>query len=253
MLPYLFYLILYPILLIGSVLAGRRTATRSQRKSHQWKPLGVENGLVGFYGLLVSFTLVQSGNNARERAEMTQRLADELSALLRITQTIDPSLRTEIRSFTFQSYKVMQGKEYIKKDSVNAAISNVEALDKKLDVYFLDFIKTHPESKAEIVDIMVKIDHLESIAYRILHAYHRTVPTFTLFVLVLFSLLVAFMMGFIGKYNNNHIHISTTVFLVISFIIINFIHDLNTPARGFIKPDFQDIADVIKIYTIDEP
>jgi hypothetical protein len=253
MVPYLFYLILYPLLLLLSIFAGRRTAARSHRKSHQWKPLGVENGLMGFYGLLVSFTLVQSSNNAKERTEMTQRLADELSGLLRVAQTLDPGLRNEIRSFTFKSYRIMDEKRYDKRDSADAAITQVEILDKELDKYFLEYIKNNPASKPDIVSIMVKMDHLESVAYRILHSYHRRVPVFTLFVLIIYSLLMAFLIGFIGKYHGNHIYISTTIFVVISFVAINFIHDLDTPSRGFIKPNFEDINEVMKIYGIDKP
>jgi hypothetical protein len=248
MISYLFYLLAYPVLLFAAVIAGRKTAASSHRKSHQWKPLGVENGLMGFYGLLVSFTLVQSGSHYKERVEMGQRLSDELSELLRITQTLDPQVAAQVRNFTFQSNQTMQEYKYDSKKSVYAVIAKVEATDKVLDKYLLAYIHANPASKTEIVNIMVKIDHLESVAYRILHSYHRNIPIFILFVLVVFSLLIAFMLGFIGRYHNNHIHISTGIFIIISFITINFIHDLDSPAQGFIRPDFQDITDVVNMY-----
>ena len=248
MITYLFYLIVYPILLLASIFAGRKTAASSHRKGHQWKPLGVENGLMGFYALLVSFTLVQSGNHFKERLDMGQRLSDELSELLRITQTLDPEVSRQVRGFTFQAYKVMLEYKYHSKGSVYEVIGQVEALDKVLDKYLLSYIKVNPASKPEIVNIMVKIDHLESVAYRILHSYHRSIPIFILFVLVVYSLLIGFMLGFIGGYHKNHIHISTSIFVIISFITINFIHDLDSPGQGFIKPDFQDITDVVNMY-----
>lgn len=248
MAAYVFYLLVYPLLLFASIFAGRRTAARSHKKSHQWRPLGVENGLMGFYGLLVSFTLVQSGNHFKERLDMSQRLADELSELLRITQTLDAQVAGEIRSFTFRSYKIMEKYKYHADGSVYTIIGQVEGLDRELDRYLLAFIKANPGAKAEIVNIMVKLDHVESVAYRILHSYHRSIPIFILFVLVLYSLLIAFMLGFIGGYHKNHIHISTSIFVIISFITINFIHDLDSPSQGFIRPDFQDITDVINMY-----
>lgn len=248
MISYLFYLLVYPILLLGSIFTGRKTAERAHRRSHQWKPLGVENGLMGFFALLVSFTLVQSGNHFKERVDMGQRLADELSELLRITQTLDPGMAERIRAFTFKAHRVMLEYKYHTKGSVYEVIARVEGMDKELDKYLLAYIKNSPAAKTEIVNIMVKIDHVESVAYRILHSYHRSIPVFILFVLVLYSLLIGFMLGFIGKYYQNHIHISTSIFVIISFITINFIHDLDSPSQGFIKPDFQDITDVVNMY-----
>lgn len=248
MISYLFYLVLYPFLLLTSIFIGRKTADNSHRKSHQWKPLGIEGGLMGFYGLLISFTLVQSGNHFRERVDMGQKLADELSELLRITQTIDGKVSGHIRQFIFKAHKVMLEYKYNNKGTVYKAISRVEDLDKELDKYLLDYIRANPASKTEITGLMVKIDHVESVAYRILHSYHRSIPVVILFVLVLYSLLMGFMLGFIGRYYKNHIHISTTIFVLISFITINIIHDLDSPAQGFIKPDFQDITDVIMMY-----
>jgi hypothetical protein len=248
MVSYLFYLLAYPILLLTSIFIGRKTADNSHRKSHQWKPLGVEGGLMGFYGLLVSFTLVQSGSHFKERVDMGQRLADELSELLRITQTLDPEVAQQIRTFTFKAHKVMLEYKYHTRGSVYEVIGRVEDMDKELDKYLLAYMKANPASRTEMVNIMVKIDHVESVAYRILHSYHRSIPVFILFVLVLYSLLIGFMLGFIGRYYKNHIHISTSIFVIISFITINFIHDLDSPSQGFIKPDFQDITDVVNMY-----
>lgn len=248
MISYLFHLLLYPLLLLASIFIGRKTAHNSERKGYQWKPLGIEGGLMGFYGLLISFTLVQSGNHFKERVDMGQRLADELSELMRITQTVDGEIGTHVRAFVFKAHRVMLEYKYNTKGSVYTVIGRVEDMDKELDKYLLDYIKAHPASKTEIVGMMVKLDHLESVAYRILHSYHRGIPVFILFVLVLYSLLMGFLLGFIGRYHKNHIHISTSIFVIISFITINFIHDLNSPSQGFIKPDFQDITDVINMY-----
>ncbi|HEY0611291.1 MAG TPA: hypothetical protein VGD35_16590, partial [Chitinophaga sp.] len=200
MISYLFHLLLYPLLLLASIFIGRKTAHNSERKGYQWKPLGIEGGLMGFYALLVSFTLVQSGNHFRERVDMGQRLADELSELLRITQTLDPGVAQQIRTFTFEAHKVMLEYKYNTKGSVYTVIGRIENMDKELDKYLLAYIKANPVSKTEMVNIMVKIDHLESVAYRILHSYHRSIPVFILFVLVMYSLLIGFMLGFIGKY-----------------------------------------------------
>lgn len=59
---------IYPIVLIGSVLAGYLVARyRYHDKNIAWKASGIENGIIGLFALLLSFTLLMSGNIQRER------------------------------------------------------------------------------------------------------------------------------------------------------------------------------------------
>jgi hypothetical protein len=53
------------------------------------------------------------------------------------------------------------------------------------------------------------------------------------------------------KFYDNHMHIIPITFVVISAIILNAIHDLDSPNIGFIKPNFNDITEVMQSFKIE--
>src|SRR5690606_33960464 len=243
MLAYFFYLIAYPLLLFFSIWLGRRTAARSLLRGHPWKALGLENGLMGFYALLVSFTLVQSGTRAHEREEMVHTMADDISEILRVAKTYDAALHKRVQTYFVDFYNIFKDQPGADKERIKAKIATIDSLDEVLDADLQRYIARDPAYRDRIAVLMSRTDRMESTYYRLMHSYHRTVPRMILMILMLFSLFMGFLVGFIGWFHGNRIHIVTITFAVISIIILNVIHDLNSPAIGYIQPDFQDIAE----------
>ncbi|GAA0552938.1 bestrophin-like domain [Chitinophaga japonensis] len=248
MLAYFFYLIIYPLLLLLSAWLGRITAARSLRKGHQWKPLGLEGGLLGFYALLVSFTLVQSGTRAHERDEMVHAMADDISEILRVAKTYDPALHNRVKSYFVDFYNIFREQPGADRERIEAQIDRIDRLDDVLDADLQRHIARDPSYRDRIAVLMSRTDRMESTYYRLMHSYHRTVPRIILMILMLFSLFIGFLAGFMGRYYGNHIHIVTTTFAVMSIVVLNVIHDLNSPAIGYIRPDFQDITEVMRSF-----
>lgn len=250
MLSYIFYLLLYPFLLLGFIFLGRKTASHSIKKRYEWKPLGMENGLVGFYGLLVSFALIQSGNYANERQTMIHHVSDDASEILRTSVTFEPELGARIRSYFSSLFKTMEELPGTTPQDISLHIKTIDRLDEEMDKHLSAYIAAHPLEKDEITSLLAKVDRMISTYYRLMHSYHRTIPKLILAILLLFSLLIGFLMGFTGKRNGNQVHVSTTIFIVISFIIMNVINDLDNPSIGIIQPDFGNITEVMETYKI---
>lgn len=250
MLAYLFYLIAYPLLLIGSTWLGRKIAAAWQRRNRHWKPLGMENGIVGFYALLTSFTLVQSGNMARDRELMVHTVADDISETLRISLTYEPGLQTSIRNYFADFYSLIQEPFEPTRQGVSQLLLIIDKRDDAFDAEMQQYAIHHPTEREEIARLLSRVDRMESIYYRFMHSYHRTMPRLILMILVLFSALISFLMGFVEKYNGNHIYISAAIFIIISVIILNVIHDLDNPAFGFLKPSLDDIREVMQTFNI---
>ena len=112
------------------------------------------------------------------------------------------------------------------------------------------YILQHPGERERIAAMLGKIDRMESTYYRLMHSYHRTLPRMILVVLILFSLLISFQMGYIGRLHGNRFLLTSSIFIVMSVIILNIIHDLDTPSFGFLKPDYYDIEEVMNTYRI---
>lgn len=225
-------------------------AVRLLKKKHQWKPTGLENGLMGFYALLTSFTLVQSGSHANDRDIMIHSIADDMSEVLRISATNEPELNARVRTHFSDLYKIIREPLGTGDNWVAVQVKRVDRLDDSLDRDMQLFIRQNPPSRDRVSSLLAKIDRIESHYYHLMHSYNKTVPGIVLFILVLFSMFIGFIIGFVDKYNGNHIHIVSIVFVIISFIILNVIHDLDNPLIGYIQPDYRSIDEVIQSFHI---
>ena len=91
---------LYPLLLLFFLLAGIGYARKYYiRKNKTWKPIGIENGLVGIFALLISFTMVVSGNFVRERSDTIHQEADELALIFRTSEFYEDRLKREVHQY----------------------------------------------------------------------------------------------------------------------------------------------------------
>ena len=94
----------YFVTLIASVACGYLLAHyyyfRGQRT---WKVSGIENAVVGFYGLLLSFTLVQSSVSNKERIDLVHKESDAIPRFIAKISffPIQPGSLFERRSFKF--------------------------------------------------------------------------------------------------------------------------------------------------------
>jgi hypothetical protein len=205
---------------------------------------------VGFYALLASFTLAQSGTHAHDRELMIHSIANDISEILRVSQTNEPNLNERVRTYFSDFYKIVREPYSSDEKEITARIKTIDDMDELFDRDMLQYISLHPLEKERIRSFLAKMDRMESNYYQLIHSYNRTIPALILMILVLFSLFIGFLIGFVGKFNGNHIYITEITFVVISFVILNVIHDLDNPSIGFIRPDFQDLAEVMQTYHI---
>ena len=76
------FTILYPLVLTGMIIVGYAIATKYYyRRQVAWKASGIENGILGLFGLLLSFTLLMSGNAQKERTNIVHQMADGVAQM----------------------------------------------------------------------------------------------------------------------------------------------------------------------------
>src|SRR5262249_33272685 len=113
--------LLYPILLISSVVLGFYLAQRYYRGQNKtWKASGIENGVIGIFSLLISFTLLSSNNSLKDRNSLIHQQADALAQMNREAQFLSPQQRREVNRFIIDHINIemefLDG-EQIDKDS----------------------------------------------------------------------------------------------------------------------------------------
>src|SRR5688572_8354517 len=77
-----FFTIFYPLVLIGMIILGFFIARKYYFKRQvAWKASGIENGILGLFGLLISFTLLMSGNAQKERTAIVHQMGDAVAQM----------------------------------------------------------------------------------------------------------------------------------------------------------------------------
>lgn len=81
---------LFIILLFLSIGSGILYAKRYNKKQ-KWESSGIENSVVGIFGLIISFTFLQAGNAHRERSANIHREANNIDMLYRYSKEMPDS------------------------------------------------------------------------------------------------------------------------------------------------------------------
>ena len=100
------------ILLFFFVGAGVLCAGHYKKK-HKWENSGIENAVVGIFGLIISFTFLQAGNAHRERYAYIHKQANNIDMLYRYSKEMPDSFRRKTKLFllTFINYQITYKKQ----------------------------------------------------------------------------------------------------------------------------------------------
>ncbi len=97
MLNSLWWMIFYVLLLFTSLLSGIRYGT-AYKKKRSWESSGIENAIIGIFGLIISFTFLQAGNAHKERSANLHREVNHINMLYRYSRELPDSMYQYTRS-----------------------------------------------------------------------------------------------------------------------------------------------------------
>lgn len=238
---------LYPFLLFASVAGGYFFArNRYYKKQRIWKPSGTENAIIGFYGLLLSFTLLSSGNANRERNNLVHQHADALSAIFRESELSDDSVKRGFvdRITEILSMKVMSDNNIMNRDTTNDM--QTDSLYNKLiqDVKRMGRMQLLNASESRFY--MDKIHTAIALDYRIQYSELERTPITIMVLLIIGSLLIGILIGFTNGFNEEHHFLIPFIFLILTSLTIVTIRDLDNPAVGLIRPSYKNYENMLR-------
>lgn len=91
--------IIFPALLVCMVLFGYWIAAHFYTKRNRnWTGSGVENAVIGLYALILSFTLLLSGNMQKDRNTMVHRASDAAGTISRASFFLPNDLQPVVKN-----------------------------------------------------------------------------------------------------------------------------------------------------------
>ncbi|RZL46715.1 MAG: hypothetical protein EOP00_14115 [Pedobacter sp.] len=246
---YLFFFIIYPAALYLSIYLGGFYAKKRLKLNKIWKSIGLESSLVSIYALLLSFSLVLSSNHAADRNDEIYAVADKLSILVKKSKYYDEPLKNHLQSYLKAFFQIHHHNLKAGGLTTGEAVSKIIAIDQKLDQFLIIHQKTNPETRKEIDELTTYISNLRSTYIRLTENYNQSTPTLIISILIVYSLLIGFLIGFMTVIDNNQTYVLSAIFLFISVIMVAAIWDQDHPNLGFIQPNYQSITDVSNIFS----
>jgi hypothetical protein len=131
---------LYPIFLIGFLVLGN---FYSRRFYH-------EGGLLGIFALLISFTMVVSGNFVRARADNIHAEAEELSLIFRTSKFYDDTLRNHVHNYLRDFLRIQLDHRNPSVRDYQLIIDDIEKIEEKLDEFLVRYSNKNPGATADI-------------------------------------------------------------------------------------------------------
>jgi len=231
------FTIAYTFLFAISMVIGYWYADRNFiKKNRVWKPIGVENGVIGFYGLVLSFVLVMSGNTSRERNTLIHSHSNVLEEI-------------HMNSFFYpQAMRAVVDQELLTMIKLRQQLGNAEAgeFDKVCSQIETEHLSVWNElrsnasslSPSQMITLTERISEGTALHYRIKQSYRERTPMRLMLVLLLGSWLIGLLIGFMAGVNTDHNWLVPIIFFVLTLVIVLTIHDLDNPQSGLIRPSY---------------
>lgn len=213
--------------------AGFWFARRRHAKGERvWTKSGLESGIVGSYGLLLSFGFFLSGNVNRDHAALVH---DQCEALARLYREADlmstagrDAVRSAVRDVLTQEVAVARGD-----DDARAAseMESARAFD-RLWATMTSMTRTEAALPRAALDQAQRAIALE---YRLRYNESERAPGAFLALLLAGACLVGFLIGYVSSAEGHGLFVPACYVLLVGGTLVTIL-DMNDPWHGFLRP-----------------
>jgi hypothetical protein len=235
----------YPLTLVLAVYLGSEFAKRRyQARQLHWKSIGVEGGIFGMFGLLLSFTLVASGNAVKARDAIVHAEASSISELHRQAKLYPPELRQLVDFFLQKSLTAQLRHPTPDAEECLGLVRYSETTSRQFDHELLAYLARHPDQQATVQQVLTLASAKSANYLALLYTFRERTPRTILVALGGLSWVMGFLIGFMNRFQDNPSRLVPTVFVVTVAILVTTIRDLDNPGRGVVTPDYDDLRHV---------
>lgn len=232
---------LYFLLLAGSVATGYFVARkRYVQKGRKWSPSGIESAVVGFYALVISFTLSAAYNASRERNALVHAQGDAIAQLHREAFFLPDPLQSEVRSFLVRHIETQLA---YYRHGVPGPDSAVHLITIQHETFLQNILRDSVRSKS-FATIKPAFSALSSASFKMLYSFEERTPMSVILLLLCASLLIGLLAGFMNGFHQSLHVLVPVVYTVLTFFTLKAILDLNNPLSGNTRPEYLNLVDL---------
>jgi len=216
---------------------GYRIALR-QKTSPLYKGRPIESAIIGLLSLLLGFTFNQAGMSYRERLSLVHEESDCIAHVYRLSEFLPKEDRRELRH---QMIQYLEAKTH--------GLSEEEAVRLHGKIYAFAMGHHHRKtmSETESLAFLQAINRMIQLHFRGSYSRNERVPIVVIGLLVIGSWSIGLMVGFACGVNERRSWVVPVVFFLLITGTIATIRDLDDPYGGWIRVDFSNLKDLLRI------
>jgi hypothetical protein len=217
---------------IGYYLAKKR----EKRVGKPAKPSGIESSVISFFALLISFTLASASNFHKERLGLIHQQASCLAQLYRGSLDQPDSIRQSVNIFLLRHIAIQTESRNINENINDSMLQQVGSNN----LLFLAEMK----KQGQLQNILPAFNALTSQTYKLIYAYDERIPPLVMFLLIITSLLIAVLIGFLNRSNEERHYLASFIYFLLVVLTVQAIRDLDNPNAGLVKPSYENLESV---------
>jgi hypothetical protein len=255
MLPHLmdsnWFPLIYLLVLICMVIAGIGLSRKLRiEESEDWKSNGLLNAIIGFFSLLLAFTLSSSSNSNKARISFIQQHRGAIANLYRQSFLFDDSLRRSVKEYTINAIEIKLSAIHIN------STQSIRELYRKSELFNITYLRSMSElarassqshtGARSITDEMSKIIDLDA---KVHYSNQERTPAVVMLLLTIGSWTIGFLMGMTSVLFRKRYYLGPIIFTVLTSLTVLIIQDMDNPHHGVVRPPYniyQDLLDEIK-------
>lgn len=244
--------IAYPLTLWLAVAVGSLLARRLYlAKNLAWKSIGVEGGIFGMFGLLLSFTLVASGTAVKARDATVHAEASSIAELHRQAKLYPPELRALVDNFLQASLAEQLRHPTPTPEECLNLVRYSETLGRRFDRALLAYLTRQPAQQSAVQQVLTMTSAKNASYLALLYTFRERTPRTILVALVGLSWVMGVLIGFMNRMQDTPSPLVPLVFIVTVAVLVTTIRDLDNPGRGVVTPDYDDLRHVQAVLRAD--
>lgn len=228
-----------------SIWMGKR---RAMPDKPLWKPSGLESSIVGFYTLIVSFTLFSSNNYMRDRVLMAHKHCDAIARVYRISNLKSKEIQLTISAALTEVLRLhVQAQNSGDIDLIRQNYHQIAVVYANLNKKLERISWQSQELNRQVNEIMPTLSDAIGLDYQVQYAAVETNHPLLIVLLLVGGWIVAYPIGFSNGYFSGGHYMLPAIFIILTVIIVATILDLNDPVSGFSRFYSQNYVDFYKV------
>ena len=234
--PLIYLLVLTSMVVTGIVLSRRLRVGESE----DLKSNTLLSAIIGFFSLLLAFTLSSSSDSSKARIRFMQQHRGAIASLFRQSYLFDDSLRGSVKDYAIKAIELKlealnnNSPQSIREQDRRSALFNKTYL-RSMSALVKNNAQSHTGART-ITDEMSKIIDLDAMVH---YSNQERTPAMVMMLLLIGSWTIGFLMGISGVLFRKRYYMGPIIFTSLTSLTVMIIQDMDNPHTGFTKPPYE--------------